>query len=942
MAEVKTVSAKSVTKEILLEQYSDVFSGLGKIPGEYEIQVDKDIQPVQHRPRRTPILIKDDVIAKLKELEQAGVVSRVDEPTPWTSSLVAVRKSNGKIRICIDPRDLNKAIIRNKYPIPTIEEVLPRLEKAKCFSLLDAKDGFLQMRLSENTRKLTTFWTPLGRYCWNRMPFGLSSSPEEFQRRLHQALDGLDGIEVIADDILVYGCGNSQQEGVENHDKNLLALMDRLQKTGIKMNKDKLKLHVANHKHIGHILTPNGVKPDPDKISGIRDMPYPEDKKAVKRFVGMVMYLEKFIPKLSQICEPLTALLKDAVDFRMTEKEKRAVDCIKETISLDAELRYFDSTKPAVIQCDASYSGLGAVLLQDGKPVSFVSRTLTGAECRYHPLELECLAVVFACSKFDQYIYGKRDITVLSDHQPLETIFKKTMDKSPLRLKKMLLTLQRYGFYIEYQPGTQQVLADALSRAPIDDRYSIGESKVEIFCNSIDGTNASEYTDMTDVRLERIKRYTSADETMKSLIKAIHEGWPEKRKDSGKLENYWTIKEELGEQGGLVYKGTRLIIPREGVREVCEALHAAHQGAETMLRRARDILYWPRMGEDIQQMADRCKICVLNSPANAKEPLVSHMTPKRPFTKVASDIFYLKGLPYVVVVDYTTDYIEVEQIPDETAQSVIEACKRIFARHGRPLVVHSDNGPQYSSAEFSRFAMDWNFEHTTSSPYHPRSNGKAESAVKIVKNILKTAADPWRALMEWRGTPNRDFSSPNERLFGRKVRTFVPVNDYQLRHDPPDMEKLAYKRASRQKRMQSGADRELDTLRIGQPVVLRTVGDRINKWREGKIIQPLSDRSYLVESDGNVFRRNRVMLREDNSARVGFNSNNNTHLASNTSRSNTQQSSSISREENTESSQDDMHQQRPSSDIPSTPRVNCYTRSGRASRRPIPLVRDYE
>ena len=250
--EVNAVAVEGrITREWLIQNYDDTFKGLGLMPGEYEIKIDKAVPPVQHRPRRTPIMMRDDVITKLKELENAGVISRVDEPTEWISSQVALRKPNGTVRLCIDPKDLNRAIIRNYYPIPTLEDVLPKLTKAKCFSLLDAKDGFFQVKLAEQSRKLTTFWTPLGRYCWNRLPFGLSSSGEEYQRRLHMVLDGLDGVEVIADDILVYGVG--ENEARVDHDRKLLELMERIREKGVKINKEKMKLHLTEIKYMGYM-----------------------------------------------------------------------------------------------------------------------------------------------------------------------------------------------------------------------------------------------------------------------------------------------------------------------------------------------------------------------------------------------------------------------------------------------------------------------------------------------------------------------------------------------------------------------------------------------------------------------------------------------------------------------------------------------------------------
>lgn len=173
-------------------------------------------------------MMREYIVKKVKELEAAGILFRIEEPTYWILLQVAARKPNRSIRLCLDPKDLNQAIIQNHYRIPTLEDVLPRLAKAKCFSLLYAKDGFWQVKLAPESRKLTAFWTPLGRYCWNRLSFGLSSSPEEYQRRLHIILDEFNGVEVIADEILVFAqC---------DHDLNLRALLDRIKKMEVKIN----------------------------------------------------------------------------------------------------------------------------------------------------------------------------------------------------------------------------------------------------------------------------------------------------------------------------------------------------------------------------------------------------------------------------------------------------------------------------------------------------------------------------------------------------------------------------------------------------------------------------------------------------------------------------------------------------------------------------------
>ena len=213
----------------VLEVYSDVFTGLGKLPGCYHIEVDPLVKPVQNTRRRVPIPVREELKRKLNSMEQQGVLMKVTEPTKWISNMVVIRKP-GKIRICLDPHNLNKAIKRSHYPIPTVDEIAPRLKNAKIFTVMDAKDGFLQVLLDDPSSYLTTFWTPYGRYRWLRMPFGISSAPEEFECRLHECLEGLDNIEVIADDILVYGTGETEAEAEASHDATLHALLKRARK----------------------------------------------------------------------------------------------------------------------------------------------------------------------------------------------------------------------------------------------------------------------------------------------------------------------------------------------------------------------------------------------------------------------------------------------------------------------------------------------------------------------------------------------------------------------------------------------------------------------------------------------------------------------------------------------------------------------------------------
>ena len=213
-----------------------------------------------HAPRNLPIAIRALVQEKLYEMEAEGIIAKVAEPTPWVSSMVVVRKKNGDVRVCIDPRDLNKAGKRCHYSMPTMEEIVATLPRAKIFSVLDAKSGFWQVKLSEELCKLTTFNTLFGRYFWKRMPFGIKSGPEVWQRKAHEFIEGLDGVEVVMDDFLVVGCGDSVEEAMKSHDRNLFALLDRARERNLKLNPEKIKLQYCQE------ITWHCVYPRPARV----------------------------------------------------------------------------------------------------------------------------------------------------------------------------------------------------------------------------------------------------------------------------------------------------------------------------------------------------------------------------------------------------------------------------------------------------------------------------------------------------------------------------------------------------------------------------------------------------------------------------------------------------------------------------------------------------
>ena len=872
--------------EPLLEEYDNVFEGLGKLDGQYHIVTDESIRPVVHPPRRLPVAMTERVQRKLEEMVAANIIEQVDHPTDWVSSMLVVTKPSTeaegetKLRICLDPRDLNLAIKREHFPMPTIEEIATSLNGAKLFSVFDASNGFWQVELDDESSSLTTFNTPFGRYRWKRLPFGINSAPEVWQRKMREHIEGLKGVEVIADDFVIVGFGNTPAEWQTDHDRNVRAFLDRCCERNLKLNKKKARLRQQEVPFIGHILTREGLKPDPHKVEAIVGMPDPTDVQSLRRFLGMVNYLAKFLPRLSEETEVLRKLTEKDVEWCWLQSHTDAVVHIKEMIVSAPVLAYYDVNKPVVIQCDASQSGLGAALLQEERPVAYSSRVMTQMEQNYAQIEKELLAIVYACEKFDQYIFGRSNVIVQSDHKPLETIFKKPIHSSPKRLQRMRLRLQNYDIQVVYKKGETMFLADTLSRAYLEKEpvsqtqdSDIRSVRERLFAFELEQIKNGEDLSVSPTRLEELRKETAQDEELQTLSDVIHEGWPETLSEAHKydrrrrqvIELYWNSRDELTIEDGLVYKGHRLVIPFKERSGVVKSLHESHIGIEGTLRRARDIVYWPGITAQLKDHLSRCGICNRYQPEQCKEPLKPHDVPNWPWQKVGVDLFVLDGQSFLIAVDYYSGYFEVQDMSSTTSNRVITILKAWFSRHGIPVTLISDNGPPFNSEDFQTFSKEWDFHHVTSSPYHTQSNSRVENAVKTCKSLLtKARADkrvPLLALLEWRNTPTEGMNaSPVQLLYGRRTRTRLPVAKQlltpQVITDVPEKIKI---RKQKQKYYYDRHSHELPKFLDGDAIRMRLPCEK--EWSLGRVIGEEGTRSYLVKVNGKHYRRNRKWLR---------------------------------------------------------------------------------
>jgi len=857
-------SSSNLTRDQILVQYKDVFEGLGHI-GDTTIITDPSVKPVQHSPRRVPVPLRDKVKAKLDDLERKGIVEKVTVPTDWISSMVVVATPN-KIRICLDPKDLNKAVIRPKYQMPTLDELLPKLSNAKVFSTLDAKDGFYQVGLDESSSLKTTFWTPFGRYKYLRLPFGINLAPEEFECKLHEKLDSLPGVEVIRDDILVMGYGENDEEANRNHDENLIRLLEQARKANLRLNSSKLNLKKSEVRFMGHLITKDGLQPDPEKVKAVQEMPRPTSKKELLSLLGFVNYLAKFLPRLSEVAQPLREMTAKDAKFIWSQHHETAFQEVRELVVKHPVLKYYDLQEEVTVQCDASEYGLGAALLQNGQPVAFASRSLSQTERQYAQIEKECLAIVFSCERFSQYLAGRKKITVESDHKPLQSIFQKSILSAPCRLQRMMLRLQRFNLEVKYKPGAQMYVADHLSRASLAVKKEMTDN-FQVFALELETLTPFDSIKVAPERLTQLQKCTAQDLVLESLKTTVLTGWPERREQCPvQVRDYWNYREEISLHNGILFKSQRVIVPKAMRPEMLSRIHSSHQGVASCLRKAKDIVFWPGMNSEVKALVERCAVCAEFQARNASQPMQSHQLPDRPWSKVATDLFTVSGKNYLTVVDYYSDFVEVSELEDTTSRAVIQVLKEQFSRHGIPDTVVSDNGPQYSSQEFHEFSLSWEFNHVTSSPHYPKSNGKAESSVKTVKLLFKKAdrdgKDPWLSLLDYRNTPTEGIGdSPAQRLMSRRTRTLLPTASSLLRPkvSAHSTEKLERKR-QKAKFYHDRHVKQLPELEIGQEV--RSAPLRKNQtWKPAICVEKLSDRSYVVQAGSETLRRNRQFLR---------------------------------------------------------------------------------
>ena len=614
---VTNVSIKlQLVESDLKRRYQTIFSGrVTAMPGEkFKILLREDAVPFAvNTPRRVAEPLKPKLKDELDSLEQQGIITPVTEPTEWCSPIAVVSKKNGQIRLCVDLRNVNKHVVRERFISPTPFEVVSTIPQGcKYFTLFDALKGYHQIPIDPQSQHLTTFITAFGRYKFLRAPFGISAISEHYNRRMSSATSGLKNTFHIVDDVLI------ADSDYATHVDNVNRFLQRCVEHNIALNPEKIRLAATNVEFAGFHLDQSGFRVSDELVRAIKDFPAPTNLTDLRSWFGLANQLGSSTKDLSELSAPLRPLLKKTNEFCWTDIHQAAFEQMREHLSRPPYLAHYDPARHTALYTDASrLNGIGFVLMQkqdDGqwRPVRAGSRFLSEAETRYAMIELELVAVAWAVKKCNLFLDGLPHFDIKTDHAPLVPILNKyTLDQieNP-RLQRLRRQIDRYSFTAIWLRGKDNYAADALSRAPIDRPRPEDELGEEVSHRVCAVFSLASFSDDTDPLIEQISQAAKMDKEYQDLRMLLLDGFSSSKDDvPHNLRAFFNVKDKLALDGDLIVCGKRLLIPMSLRKVILSKLLSMHQGATKMKLRARASVYWPNLDHDIDQHCKTCQSC---------------------------------------------------------------------------------------------------------------------------------------------------------------------------------------------------------------------------------------------------------------------------------------------------------------------------------------------
>ena len=717
----------------LLGEFKDVFNKeLPDLPPkrgvEHEIRLLPDSDPPAQAPYRTPLQFLPEVDRQIKLLKEKGLIR--DSNSPFAAPILCVKKPDGSIRLCVDYRMLNKITVKDKFPLPRIDELLDRLRGAKYFSKLDLTQGYHQVRVKEEDVHKTAFTTRFGQFEWLVMPFGVAGGPATFQRLMNNVLRDYLGKFVAAylDDILIYSAT------LEEHLEHLRKVLLKLRENKLLAKESKCLFAKEGTEFLGHFGSADGIAVLPSKIKAVTDWPRPENVGQLRSFLGLAGFYQKFVWNFAEIAVALTNLLKKDTPYVWSAECEKSFQALKKALTTTPVIRQPDPGLPYTLHTDASDHAIGAVLSQDDgnglHPIAFTSRKLTAAETAYSVHEKEMLAVIDALKTWRHYLLGC-EVHIFTDHHSLQ-YFSTQPHLSPRQVRWSQF-LQDYDVTFHYLSGSKNVVADALSRIPVEDASLASVSLLEVGEEVKSEIRVAYENDKFFTKiLSKIK--SNSNDTQGSIF----------RQEDGLL--YYTKDQQ-----------PRLCIPRNNkirtslLQEAHDSASVGHGGVAKTYELLRRHYYWPNLYADVYAYVTSCKICQRTKPLQSKPAgLLQPLEPATaPWDHVSMD--FITQLPktkagHDAIVVFVDSFSKMAHFAPTTTTVTAPQVARlffdyIFRLHGLPQKIVSDRDAKFTSNFWKALFQSVDTKLAMSTSFHPQTDGMTERVNRILEQMLRARAN---------------------------------------------------------------------------------------------------------------------------------------------------------------------------------------------------------
>ena len=774
----------------LLWEYRDLFPAEGDELGctnvlEFKITLRDGAHPVKATPYRSNPTVRREITRQVNQMLEDGIIR--PSTSNYVSPVLLVTKADGSLRFVTDFRKMNSVnIVPESVSLPRIDDSLDSLgsSRAKIFSTLDLLKGYWQVPIHEDSKKYTAFITHDGVFEYNRMPFGLANSPAYFMRLMTRVLQGLmwETCLVYLDDVIIFSADFPE------HLDRLRQVLDRIRAANLSIKAKKCAFVRKQTKFLGHIITPEGILPMPEKVETIKAFPRPSCVREVQSFLGLAGYYRKFIQSFSKIAGPLTDLTQKDVPFNWTEECENAFKILREALINPPVLAYPDYDQPYYLETDASNEAVGFVLSQDRegklKPIAYSGKRMNDAQKNYSTTEKEAMGVVLGFQQFDSFLRGNK-VYVVTDHIALKWLLTHKQPKG--RLARWIAYLQQFDFHVIHKAGKQHTNADTLSRMHHETDASQLENMIDddIFPSScavttrgaVAKTKKQEQTvasraalekqrrkivyPTTEWTLEDLRKHQMNDEWNRQMIKYLEEG--ELPENDARARELLLSNDQYVTNNGVLYKlqftlglkrlrkseeiQTCLVVPQILKHDVLMAHHSelcqAHFGYRRTYATMRLKYFWQGMHRDVQNWVLSCEKCnKRKTPVRPVRALLNPLPPTHVGERWAMDLVNMprstRGNRYILTfTEYNTRFVEAFALPNSKTETIAKVLvDEICFRYGAPGCLLSDLGANLISSVVAETCRLFQIDRVHTAPYRPQTNGLIEKVqATICKNL---------------------------------------------------------------------------------------------------------------------------------------------------------------------------------------------------------------